>query len=163
LIASVIVKLFDASAFPTQKFCQLFVRRLGDNAPLDIQRGGGKIAPVPLPHFVSRLGIVVHVNEGVGDAMAIEETSSARRISAPVGPIDRDARPGAALLSGRWALYLHRAIIIAHEEVADAVMGLGDISLVAIAGADELAILHGIAGPLLSRAVGPAKGMSLPP
>jgi hypothetical protein len=34
---------------------------------------------------------------------------------------------------------------------------------VAIAGTDELAILHGIAGSLLSGAVGPAEGMSLPP
>ena len=131
--------------------------------PLNIQRGGGKIALVPLPHFVSRLGIIVHVNKGVGDAMAIEETSSAHGISAPVGSIDRDARPGAPLLSDRWALYFHRAIIIAHVEVADAVARLSDIPLVPIAGADELAILHGIAGPLLSRTVGPAKGMSLPP
>jgi hypothetical protein len=47
--------------------------------------------------------------------------------------------------------------------MADAVACLSYIPLVAIAGADELAILHGIAGPLLSGAVGPAKGMSLPP
>ena len=106
---------------------------------------------------------MVHVNEGVGDAVAIEEAPGARRILAPVGPIDRDARPGAALLSDGWALYLHRAIVIADVEVADAVMGLGDIPLVAIAGTDELAILHGIAGPLLSGAVRPAEGMSLPP
>jgi hypothetical protein len=121
------------------------------------------MALVPLPHFVSRLGIMVHVHEGVGDAMAIEETSSARRISAPVGPIDRDARPGAALLSDGWALYLHRAIVIADVEMADAVACLSYIPLVAIAGADELAILHGIAGSLLSGAVGPAESMSLPP
>jgi len=121
------------------------------------------MALIPLPDFVSRLGIVVHVHEGVGDAVAIKETSSARGISAPVGPIDRDARPGAALLSDGWALYLNRAIIITHVEVADAVARLSDIPLVAIAGADELAILHGIAGPLLSGAVGPAEGMSLPP
>jgi hypothetical protein len=95
--------------------------------------------------------------------MAIEETSNARRISTPVGSIDHDARPGATLLSDGWALYLHRSIIIAHEEVADAVARLSDIPLVAIAGADELPILHGIAGPLLSRTVGPAKGISLPP
>jgi hypothetical protein len=54
-------------------------------------------------------------------------------------------------------------IVTAHEQVADAVAGLGDVVLVAIAGADELPILHGIAGPLLSRTVGPAKGISLPP
>jgi hypothetical protein len=95
--------------------------------------------------------------------MAIEETSSAHRISAPVGSIDRDARPGAILLSDGWALYLYWAIIITHVEVADAVTRLSDIHLVAIAGADELSILHGIAGPLLSRAVGPAEGISLPP
>jgi len=95
--------------------------------------------------------------------MAIEETSSAHGISTPVGSIDGDARPGAILLSDGWALYLRRAIIITHIEVADAVARLDDIPLVAIAGADELAILHGIAGSLLSRTVGPAKGMSLPP
>lgn len=95
--------------------------------------------------------------------MAIEETSSAQSIATPVGSIDHDARPGATLLSDGWALYLDRLIIIAHEEVADAVARLGDIPLVAIAGADELPILHGIAGPLLSRTVGPAKGKSLSP
>jgi hypothetical protein len=106
---------------------------------------------------------MVHVNEGVGDAMAIEETSGAHSIFTPVGSIDPDARPGATLLSDGWALYLHRLIIIAHKEVADAVGRLSDIPLVAIAGADEFVILHGIAGPLLSRTVGPAKGISLPP
>jgi hypothetical protein len=95
--------------------------------------------------------------------VAIEETPGAHSVFAPIGSIDHDARPGAALLPDRWSLYLHRSILVAHEEVADAVARLGDVSLVAIAGADELAILHGIASPLLSRTVGPAKGMSLPP
>jgi len=77
--------------------------------------------------------------------------------------IDHDARPRATLFSHRWALHLRRSIIIAHEEVADAMAGLSDIFLVAITGTDELPILHGIAGPLLSRTVGPAEGISLPP
>jgi len=41
--------------------------------------------------------------------------------------------------------------------------GLGDILLMPVAGADELPILHGIAGSLLSRTIGPAEGISLPP
>jgi len=40
--------------------------------------------------------------------------------------------------------------------------GFGDILLMAVARADELAILHGIAGSLLSRAVGPPESISLP-
>jgi len=39
--------------------------------------------------------------------------------------------------------------------------GLGDILLMTVARADELPILHGIAGPLLSRTIGPAEGISL--
>jgi hypothetical protein len=109
------------------------------------------------------LGIIVHVDEGVGNAMVIEETSRTHSISTPIGSIDHDARPGAILPSDRWALHLHRLIVIAHEEVTDAVARLSDIPLVAIARADELPILHGIAAPLLSRTVGPAKGISLPP
>jgi hypothetical protein len=46
--------------------------------------------------------------------------------------------------------------------MTQAMTALGDILLVPIAGAYELAILHGIACPLLSRAIGPAKGVSLP-
>jgi len=94
--------------------------------------------------------------------MAIEETPSAPTIAAPVGAIEYDARPGATLLSNRWAFHFQRSIIIAHEEVADAMAGLGDIPLVAITGTDELPILHGIAGSFLSRTVGPAEGISLP-
>jgi hypothetical protein len=106
---------------------------------------------------------MVHVDIGVRDATAIEETSGAHSVSTPVGAIDRDLRPGAIFLPDRWAAYHHRPIIIAHKEVADAVARLGDIPLVTIAGADELPILHGIAGPLLSRTERPAEGMSLPP
>jgi len=50
---------------------------------------------------------------------------------------------------------------MAHEEVADAMAGLGDIPLMAIAGTDELPILHGIAGSFLSRAIGPTESMSV--
>jgi hypothetical protein len=46
--------------------------------------------------------------------------------------------------------------------MADAMAGLGDILLMAVARADELPILHGIAGPRLSRTVGPAERISLP-
>jgi hypothetical protein len=106
---------------------------------------------------------MVHVDVGVRDAMAIEETSGAHSIATPVGSIDHDVRPGAVLLSDGWTRYLHRSIIIAHKEMADAMARLRDVPLVAIAGADKLPILHGIAGPLLSRTVGPAKGMSLLP
>lgn len=96
--------------------------------------------------------------------MTIEETSRAYGICAPVGSVDRDLRPGATLLADRWARQLRRWLIIrAHEELTDTVACLGDVLLVAIAGADELAILHGIAGALLSRTVGPAEGVSLPP
>jgi len=130
--------------------------------PLDIQRGGGEEPAIPLPHFLGCLGIFVHIDEGVGDAVAIEKTSGADTIAAPVGAIDHDARPGATLLSDRWTLHLPRSIIIAHEEVADAMAGLGDILLMAITGTDVFAILPGIAGPLLSRTVGPTEGISLP-
>jgi hypothetical protein len=42
------------------------------------------------------------------------------------------------------------------------VAGLGDILFVPVTGADELPILPGIARALLSRTVGPAKGVRLP-
>jgi len=105
---------------------------------------------------------LVHIDEGIGHAVTVEEAPGAHTIAAPICAIDHDARPGAALLSNRWALHLRRPVIIAHEEVTDAMAGFGDISFVAITGADELPILHGIASPLLSRTVGPAEGMSLP-
>ena len=144
------------------KLCQLLVRWLADDLPLDVQRGGRKLAPIPIPHLLGRLGIVVHVHEGVGDAMVVEESPGARGVAAPVGAIDHDARPGAALFSHRGVADLWRLVVVADEQVADAVARLGDVPLVPVAGADELAILHGIARALLSRAVGPAEGGRLP-
>lgn len=143
---------------------QLFVRGLGDDASFDVQRGGGKGAPVPFPHFLGGPEIAVHINQSVGYATMIEKSSRARCISAPVGSVDGDVWPGATFLADRGAgqLFL-RLIIFAHEETTDAVAHRRDIHLVAIAGADELAILHGIAGALLSRTIGPAKGVRLPP
>jgi len=93
--------------------------------------------------------------------MAIKETPGAHTIATPICAIDHDARPGATLLSDRRPLHLRRSITLAHEEVADAMAGLGDISLVAITGTDELPILHGIACSFLSRAVGPTESISV--
>jgi hypothetical protein len=80
-----------------------------------------------------------------------------------VSSIYHDARPGTTLLSDWDASYFHGLICIVHEQMTQAVACLSNILLVPIAGADELAILHGIACPLLSRTVGPTEGVSLSP
>lgn len=63
------------------------------------------------------------------------------------------------MMAGRYRWW---AIIIAHEEAANAMAHLGNVLLVPVARADALPILHGIASAALSRTVGPAEAISLP-
>ncbi len=66
---------------------------------------------------------------------------------------------GGPMMAGRYRWW---AIIIAHEEAANAMAHLGNVLLVPVARADELPILQGIATALLSTTIGPAQGMCLP-
>ena len=67
-----------------------------------------------------------------------------------------------SFFAGIGGIDLVRHVVIAYIKMADTVACLGDIHLMPVAGADELAILHGIASALLSRAEGPAEGDGLP-
>ena len=112
--------------------------------------------------ILARIFNILHIDKGVGDAIAIEEAPGARSIFAPVGAIDVDVGPDTIFLPDGWGLNLYRSIAITHEKMANAVAHLSDIRLMTMTGTDESPILHGIAGPLLSRAEWPTERMSLP-
>ena len=152
----------DLSPIYPKYLRQFLIRRLGNNPSLDIQRRCREIAPIPLLYLFGRHLVTVHIDIDVWNFVPIEKATGADGVFTPARTIYDYVRPGTVFRADGRAVHVRRCILRVYEEMAYAVACLGNIALVAIAGTDEIPILHGIARSLLSGTIGPAKGVRLP-